>query len=86
MLRESQLALLPMPSVNVTKALKVKYIMKTPDGKTYPTLGGSCVDLLEHETDLVSLKQPEHADRLTIFVQEHLSFLFRVMNPLQIGV
>jgi hypothetical protein len=60
------------------KALASKMSMRGPDGKKYPVLGGSCADLITHQADMVSLKQPEHNDRLTTYVQERFGFLFRV--------
>lgn len=83
MLRESQIASLPAPTASVIKALTAKYTMQDSATKKYPVLGGSCSDLFSDEAELVSLRQPEHQDRLTTFVQEHLAFLFRVCLPVE---
>lgn len=41
-------------------------------------LGGSSRDLYEDRDDLVALRRPEHPDRLTSFVQDHMGSLFEV--------
>lgn len=45
---------------------------------SFPTLGGNSKSLYDDANDLVAVKIPAEQDRLSMFIQDHFAFLFRV--------
>ncbi|KAF1836973.1 hypothetical protein BDW02DRAFT_566567 [Decorospora gaudefroyi] len=79
LLFENTLATLPSPSKSILRAFQVEFYNRS-DSKCepFPTLGGSSAGIYDDIDDLVALRMQEDQDRLTIFAQEHLAFLFPV--------
>jgi hypothetical protein len=76
---------MPQPSQRTFDAFKVHFFNgEDSDPMRYPILGGHSANLLDDLNDLLTLKIPEHEDRLTRFVQNYLGCLFRVsgISPL----
>lgn len=51
------------------------------DIMSFPTLGGNGISLYDHADDLVAVKIRVEQDRLSILIQNHLAFLFKVGHP-----
>lgn len=76
---ESTLARLPEPNNKTLKAFRRRFFNGgSKDDHAFPILGGHSSHLLDDADDLVALKVEEEQDRLTVFVQNHLAFLFQV--------
>jgi hypothetical protein len=79
MLSESTLATLPSPTKQTLKAFRHHFFnVEAGSSDTFPTLGGESAAAYDDDHDLVAVKGEEDVDRLTTFVQNHLSFLFHV--------
>lgn len=79
MLFESTLAVIPPPDRKTLKAFRINFYHGRPEeSKDWPMLGGSSSDIYEDPDDLVVLRTTEPPDRLTMFAQDYLGFLFKV--------
>ncbi|EUC29461.1 hypothetical protein COCCADRAFT_29450 [Bipolaris zeicola 26-R-13] len=76
LLYESQLASLPRPPKRTLEAFRFKFF-NYGSGKPYPTLGAHSRALFDDDDDLVVLKVQDR-DRLTAFLQDHCSRIFKV--------
>ncbi|KAH6860512.1 hypothetical protein B0T12DRAFT_454589 [Alternaria alternata] len=77
LLFESTLAALPRPPKGVFRAFRsVFYNESYGKSEAFPTLGGNSDELYDDIDDLVALRVNDDQDRLTIFAQKHLAFLF----------
>lgn len=73
------MASLPSPTHKTLSPFLRKFNNKTTGAvEGFEMLGGSSRDLYEDRDDLVALRRPEHPDRLTSFVQDHMGSLFEV--------
>ncbi|KAF2027640.1 hypothetical protein EK21DRAFT_71367 [Setomelanomma holmii] len=79
LLYESKLASLPPPSKRTLQAFRYHFFNQD-SGSPYPTLGASSDNLFDDEDDLVALRA-EDRDRLTAFLQDHCSWLFKTGRP-----
>ncbi|OCL01209.1 hypothetical protein AOQ84DRAFT_351025 [Glonium stellatum] len=78
LLFEYTLATLPPPTKRTLEAFRWHFFNGDPAGSdSFPTLGGHSSGLFDDEDDLMALRMAEDQDRLTTFVQNHLSFLFQ---------
>ena len=83
MLSESSMASLPRPTHKTLKAFHQIFFSKSSgDASERPLLLGSSRNLYDDEEDLVALNVPEHPDRLTTFVQDHMGYMFTVRSAL----
>ena len=79
MVLESTLAVIPPPDRKTLKAFRINFFHGRPDqNKDWPMLGGHSSNLYEDFDDLMVLHTAEPPDRLTMFVQDNLGFLFKV--------
>jgi hypothetical protein len=77
------MASLPRPTRKTLKAFNQVFFSKTSeDARERPLLLGSSKNLYDDEEDLVALNVPEHPDRLTTFVQDHMGYMFTVRDGL----
>ncbi|EUC41278.1 hypothetical protein COCMIDRAFT_40534 [Bipolaris oryzae ATCC 44560] len=76
LLYESQLASFPRPPKRTLEAFRFKFF-DHGSGQPYPTLGARSRALFDDDDDLVVLKVQDR-DRLTAFLQDHCSRMFRV--------
>jgi hypothetical protein len=77
------MASLPRPTRKTLKAFNQVFFSKTSeDSRERPLLLGSSKNLYDDEEDLVALNVPEHPDRLTTFVQDHMGYMFTVRDGL----
>jgi hypothetical protein len=76
LLHESQLASLPGPPKRTLEAFRYRFF-NCGSGTPYPTLGANSRALFDDADDLVALKVQDR-DRLTGFLQDHCSRIFRV--------
>ncbi|CAN9105265.1 unnamed protein product [Alternaria alternata] len=77
LLFESTLATLPRPPKGVLRAFQsVFYNESYGKSEAFPTLGGHSAGLYDDIDDLVALRVHDDQDRLTVFAQKHLAFLF----------
>lgn len=83
LLFESTLATLPRPPKGVLRAFRsVFYNESYGKSEAFPTLGGHSAGLYDDIDDLVALRVHDDQDRLTIFAQKHLAFLFPVSSTI----
>ena len=76
MFYESHLASIPGPSKRTLEAFRHQF-WNRGSGSPYPTLGGHSARLFDDSEDLVSLRT-EDRDRLTSFLQDHCSSVFKI--------
>ncbi|KAK3334205.1 hypothetical protein B0T19DRAFT_420296 [Cercophora scortea] len=78
LLFESTLASIPPPGRKVLKAFRLNFFHGRPgDNGSFPILGGNSSALYDDADDLVALHAGEHRDRMTVFVQDNFSYLFK---------
>jgi hypothetical protein len=83
LLSESSIASLPRPTHKTLKAFRQIFFSKTSeDAGECSLLLGSSRNLYDDDEDLVALNVPEHPDRLTTFVQDHMGYMFTVRGAL----
>ena len=70
------MALLPGPTKKTLEAFQTVFYNNNPPDRSFPVLGGHSAHIYDELGTLAALKKPEERDRLTIFVQNHLGFLF----------
>ncbi len=75
---ESHLASLPHPTKRTLDAFRYHFF-NCDSGSPYPTLGGQSSTLFDDADDLVALRA-EDRDRLTAFLQDHCSRLWKVCS------
>ncbi|ORY09579.1 hypothetical protein BCR34DRAFT_540591 [Clohesyomyces aquaticus] len=74
---ESHVASLHAPSKRTFLAFKYQFFNGSLQSTDCPTLGARSACILDDLDDLLTLHIPEDHDRLTAFVQNHLSWIFR---------
>jgi len=70
------MALLPGPTKKTLEAFQTVFYNNSTTDRSFPVLGGHSAHIYDELRTLAALKKPEERDRLTIFVQNHLGFLF----------
>ncbi|KAF2653850.1 hypothetical protein K491DRAFT_769235 [Lophiostoma macrostomum CBS 122681] len=81
---ECHVASLPQPTKPTLQAFR-HYFFHGQNSSNYPMLGAHSKSLFDDVDDLVALRAPEDRDRLTAFVQDHLSWAFQ-SQPSQRGI
>ena len=82
MFAEEKLASMSLPDEKTLEAFRFTFFNGRPgDIMSFPTLGGNSISLYDDADDLVAVKILVEQDRLSILIQNHLAFLFKVGHP-----
>ncbi|KAH6677381.1 hypothetical protein B0J14DRAFT_584138 [Halenospora varia] len=73
----------PPPSSSTVKAMRSWFFNNTSNTSTKPVprLWGASSNLYSNPSDLVALRVPANQDRLSLFIQNNFSLLFRITSP-----